>query len=127
MPTTVTYNTFLGATILRIAVNPGITSAGPINNSYNQFSGYTGPVITGDIEAPSSNGIMQININHNSFMAPGVPTFGLTSYWNGWTGTVNATNNYWGTTDTSIVEAMIYDQSTFSTGEIAFLPLLEAP
>lgn len=41
---------------------------------------------------------------------------------------IDVTNNYWGTTDTQIINAAIYDQGRdFNLGKIVFLPILSTP
>ncbi len=75
------------------------------------------------IEAYSSSAIYSIsnnniydNINYNFLLTGSI------------TSDINATNNWWGTTDTSAINQTIYDfKDDFTLGSVSFVPLLNAP
>ena len=65
----------------------------------------------------------------NSILAATYPTINMYNYsWNGFV-TMDVTNNYWGTTDESEIQAMINDVNTnlALSGEAVFKPFLTAP
>jgi uncharacterized protein YjdB len=65
-------------------------------------------------------------VEHNSFLSPGIPVL---AYLSSGSGKFSAANNYWGTTDKSIIDMMIVDKSDNLNfgGYVEYEPVLTAP
>ncbi len=89
-----------------------------------------------DAEGPLRNAAVQNReaylgystfVHGNSFLNPGMVTASLSDW--GAAASMDATANWWGTTDESVVEQMIYDKNDSASlpATIPFVPLLSAP
>jgi len=119
-------NIFLGDTKLKLYKHTfsayGISAS--IKN--NLFLGYSSDVISTQIAGWIQADNPTVVISGNSFLEEGVPTFNLTAYAISKLN-ILIQNNFWGTTDTSVIEQMIFESSTISPGDIEYLPILENP
>jgi hypothetical protein len=71
----------------------------------------------------SSEGENPIGITHNNIYGNGDNSYAIA---NQVADNVTATNNWWGTTDTAVIEAKIFDQNDDSTkGTVSYLPVAE--
>ena len=76
------------------------------------------------------NGSTGNTIGNNNIMSNGVASGGSWHYnfYNDQGDDVTATNNYWGTDNTTIIEESIYDKSDEgSKGTVTFLPIRSGP
>jgi hypothetical protein len=95
-----------------------------MNIRYNLFQGLVSPLCNaggGGTLTPN-----QMNVNYNSFIdITGI----ILSLEPGFSQTIDATNNYWDTTDTSIIDQKIYDgNDDVRIGSyVTYLPILTAP
>ena len=104
-------------TIIRHCLSNGIYATSGCANFYHvsvEHNGYAG-VKTG--------GSCNVSFNYCDLASNGVYNF-----YNGWSNNVDATNCWWGTTNTYLIDLRIYDKKDNSTrGVVDYTPYLEAP
>ena len=119
------YNTFINTT--GFSIGNGVAS---VYIRYNLFKGSIPDPYRGFyffIENWNSGGISQTIVKYNSFIDTSGIVLGLPPGYSG--AAMTATENYWGTTDTEVIDAMIYDKNDDITcaGFIEYLPILTEP
>ena len=87
---------------------------------------YAGLPSYSDFIVESWTGISQTIIKYNSFINISGIVLKLPS---GYGGTMIATENYWGTQDTGVIDSMIYDKNDDITSAdyVDYLPILTEP
>jgi hypothetical protein len=94
-----------------------------INIRYNLFEGLLSPLCNcggGSLLTPN-----QMNVNYNSFIDVEGTILWLDDTFSP---TIDATNNYWDTLDTSIIDSKIYDgNDDIRKAYVTYLPILTAP
>jgi hypothetical protein len=112
-------NIFINSDGISIGLSGNVTAI--IRN--NVFSGMT----TGAVYNWASYGSSKTIVEFNSFMDLGATTLSLAGGDDG--PAIIGANNWWGTTDTSIIDTMIYDRNDHLSvvNHIEYLPILTAP
>ena len=122
--TFIEFNTFINTTGIKIGTDEYFSnSSGFVYIKYNLFINNQGSIINNF----ASYGLSKTFVNNNSF----VNTTGIilevekTST----TADMDASQNYWGITDTTIIDSMIYDKNddVLCTSIIDYLPILDVP
>jgi len=119
------YNTFINTT--GFSIGNGVAS---VYIRYNLFKGGIPDPYRGFysfIENWNSGGTSQTIVKYNSFIATSGIVLRLPPGYSG--AAMTATENYWGTTDTEVIDTMIYDKNDDITcaGFIEYLPILSEP
>jgi len=119
------YNTFINTT--GFSIGNGVAS---VYIRYNLFKGGIPDPYRGFysfIENWNSGGTSQTIVKYNSFIAASGIVLSLASGYDG--PAMTATENYWGTTDTEVIDTMIYDRNDDinCAGFIDYLPILTEP
>jgi len=99
-----------------------------MNIRYNQFQGLLSPITHAGGGTPS-NPPKKMIVNYNSFIEITGLALSLEPGFIGWSPSIDATENYWGTQDTNIIGQMIHDNNDDITIEniIGYLPILTEP
>jgi hypothetical protein len=122
--TYIEYNTFTNTSGIKIGTDDySSNSSGVVYIEYNLFLNNQGYIINNF----ASYGLSKTYVNNNSFTgASGVI---LEVEKTSTTADMDASQNYWGTADTSVVDSMIYDKNDDPTclSFINYLPLLNVP
>ncbi len=119
------YNIFTNTSGIKIGTDDYYTSntTGFVSITYNLFLNNQGYIINNF----ASYGLSKTYVNNNSF----TNTFGviLEVEQTSTTADMDASQNYWGTDNTTIVDSMIYDinDDTACSSYINYLPLLDIP
>ncbi len=94
-----------------------------------EISSYAKPIIQYNTIANCSNGIttstgnLLLTLKYNNFQN----ISGYTIYWSA-SSNLDATNNWWGTTDVSVINQSIHDfKNDFNLGTVSFVPFLTSP
>jgi hypothetical protein len=122
--TFIEYNTFTNTSGIKIGTDDySSNSSGNVYIKYNLFLNNQGYII----DNFASYGLSKTYVNNNSFT--GTSGIILEVEKTSTTADMDASQNYWGTTNTSTIDSMIYDKnddpSCFSF--INYLPLLDVP
>jgi hypothetical protein len=122
--TYIEYNTFTNTAGIRIGTDDYLSqSLGIVNIKYNAFINNHGYIINNY----ASYGSSKIFVNNNSF----IYTTGeiLQVEKTSTTADMDASQNYWGTSNTSIIDSMIYDKNDdlSCSSYINYLPILDIP
>jgi hypothetical protein len=122
--TYIQYNTFTNCAGIKIGTDDySSNSTGMVYVQYNLFSNNQGYIINNY----ASYGLSKIYANNNSF----TQTFGviLEVEQTSTTADMDASQNYWGTSNTTLIDSMIYDKNDDSSCSsfINYLPILDAP
>ena len=98
------------------------------NIRYNLFQGLRSPLAHMGGGTPS-NPPRKMIVKFNSFIGIEGLALYLATGFIGWSPSIGATENYWGTLDTNIIDEMIYDRNDDISVEnyIDFLPILSEP
>jgi len=118
------YNTFTNCTGIKIGSDDySINSTGIVYVQYNLFSSNQGYIINNY----ASYGLSKIYANNNSFTQ--TSGFILEVEQTSTTADMDASQNYWGTSNTTLIDSMIYDKNDDSScsSYINYLPILDAP
>ena len=119
------YNIFTNTSGIKIGTDDYYTSntTGFVAITYNLFLNNQGYIINNF----ASYGLSKTYVNNNSFANTRGVIFEVEP--TSTTADMNASQNYWGTADTTIVDSMIYDQNddTACSSYINYLPLLDTP
>jgi len=116
------YNSFINATGMKIGTDDYYANAsGSVYIRYNLFSDSQGFVINNY----ASCGLSKIHVNNNSFTNCESPVLEVEK--TSTTADMDASQNFWGTNDTAIIESMIYDENDDPncTSYILYLPILD--
>jgi len=118
------YNTFVNSSGIEIATDDYYSNAyGMVNVRYNLFTLNQGFFISN----LASYGLNKINVNNNTF----INTNGIVlAVEKGYTTVdMNASQNYWGTSDTSIIDSIIFDKNDDAScnSYINYIPIIETP
>ncbi|HUU56937.1 MAG TPA: hypothetical protein VMW93_06315 [bacterium] len=104
-------------TIIRHCLNNGVYADGACANLYHvsaEHNGYAGVKTSGNCSVAANYCDLSSN--------------GVYNFYNGWSNNVDATNCWWGTTNTYLIDMRIYDKKDNSTrGVVDYTPYLEAP
>jgi len=113
------YNTFIDTNGFTIDHHTGAN----IYIRYNLFKGNRGFIVYDHV----SGGLSQTVIKYNSFIEMNETVLRIYSW--GDQATMDATENYWGTSNTSLIDSMIYDGNDDINirGFIEYLPILTEP
>jgi hypothetical protein len=122
--TYIEFNAFVNTTGIKIGTDDySSNSSGFVFIKYNLFINNQGYVINNF----ASYGLSKTSVNNNSFA--GTSGIILEVEKTSTTADMDATQNYWGTSDTSIIASMIYDKNNDSSCSsfINYSPILDAP
>ena len=118
------YNTFVNSSGIEIATDDYYSNAyGMVNVRYNLFTLNQGFFINN----LASYGLNKVNANNNTFInTNGIVLVVEKGYT---TVDMDASQNYWGTSDTSIIDLMIFDKNDDSScnSYINYIPIIDAP
>jgi hypothetical protein len=118
------YNTFVNSSGIEIATDDYYSNAyGMVNVRYNLFTLNQGFFISN----LASYGLNKVNVNNNTFInTNGIVLVVERGYT---TVDMDASQNYWGTSDTSIIDLMIFDKNDDSScnSYINYIPIIDAP
>ena len=118
------YNTFVNSSGIGIGTDDYYSNPyGMVNVRYNLFTLNQGFFISN----LASYGLNKINVNNNTFINTNGVILGVEKDYI--TVDMNASQNYWGTLDTSIVDSMIFDKNDDAScnSYINYLPIIDAP
>lgn len=124
------YNSFIdsGGFSVGLRSNQGQDDPTQVNIRYNRFEGWMETIRGGLLNNWNSRGDSEMVVEYNSFidMTDHIVLSLPEGYDNA---ALSAPNNYWGTTDESTVEGMIYDErdDINSAGTIDYTPILDKP
>ena len=122
--TYIEFNAFINTTGIKIGTyDYSSNSSGFVFIKYNLFINNQGYIINNF----ASYGLSKTSVNNNSFA--GTSGIILEVEKTSTTADMDATQNYWGTSDTSIIASMIYDKNNDSSCSsfINYSPILDAP
>jgi hypothetical protein len=122
--TFIEYNSFTNTAGIKIGtVDFSSGSLGAVYIRYNLFNSNQGFIINNY----ASYGSSKIMVNNNSFTNTGGIILEVEK--TATTADMDASQNYWGTTNTTIIDSMIYDKNDNDSCSsfINYLPLLDAP
>lgn len=105
------------------SISAGINGTIVVYVENNVFSTNNGAAIVSWAQYDTS----ELVVRYNSFLSTDRIAVELTPGYD--SAAMNAVNNYWGTTDISIIDSMIYDETDDleCAGTIPYLPILSAP
>jgi hypothetical protein len=117
------FNTFTNTSGIEIGTDDYSTPLGTVYIKYNLFNDNQGYIINNF----ASYGLSKTYVNHNSFA--GTSGEILIVEENSTTADMDASQNYWGTSDTLIIDSMIHDNNDNESCNsfINYLPILDAP
>ncbi len=122
--TYIEFNTFTNTSGLKIATGDySSNSSGVVYVKYNLFINNQGYII----DNFASYGLSKAYVNNNSFIDTSGIILEVEKTMT--TADMDASQNYWGTTDTSVIDSMIYDKNDDAScsSYINYLPLLDTP
>jgi hypothetical protein len=122
--TYIEYNTFVNSSGIRIGTDDYFSnSPGMVYVKYNLFTSNQGYFINNF----ASYGVSKISVNNNSFTNTNGVVLEVEK--DATTADMNASLNYWGTSDTAVIASMIYDKNNnvSCSSYINYLPILNAP
>ena len=121
--TFIEYNTFTNCAGIKIGTDDYSNSSGMVYIKYNLFTNNQGFIINNY----ASYGLSKICVNYNSFT--GTSDVILEVEQTSTTADMDASQNFWGTSNTTIIDSMIYDKNDDASCSslINYLPILDIP